>query len=168
METIAVYWEEKVQVYGITEKSDLCLVRLRFLQEHAEKWGCHITEIQETVVKFDFVSLQTIDTNTLEFLFTYGKGRHNTLNQQLNVWIQEDNSAQVQKESNIDIVYLHGPHFQDRFGIAEGAFTALAAHGEIVLASGCAGTSMYMITSGGHGNKVKQILTDTFHIPTSG
>ena len=168
METIAVYWEEKVQVYGITQKSGLCLFKLSFLQKHAEKWGYRISAIQESAVKFDFVSQQTIDTNMLEFLLVYEKNKHHSIYQQLDEWLNEDNSAQMQEESNIDIVYLHGPHFQDRFGIAEGAFTALTAEGEIVLASGCAGTSMYVIIPGGHGEKAKQILTDTFHIPTSG
>ncbi len=168
METIAVYWEEKVQVYGITQKSDLCLTRLNFLQEHATKWGFLISEMQKSAVSFAFVSLQTIDTNVLELLFVYEKDKLNALYHQLNEWLKEDNSAQVQEESNIDIVYLHGPHFQDRFGIAESAFTALTQEGEIVLASGCAGTSMYVIIPGGHGEKTTQILTDTFHIPTSG
>jgi len=168
LETIAVYWEEKVQVYGITQKSGLCLLRLVFLQEHAEKWGDRISKMQESTVRFDFVSQQTIDTNMLEFLFTYEKDKHHAIYQQLDEWLNEDDSAQVQEESDIDIVYLHGPHFQDRFGIAEGAFTALTLEGEIVLASGCAGTSMYVIIPGGHGEKAKQILTDTFHIPTSG
>lgn len=168
METIAVYWEEKVQVYGITQKSGLCLLRLSFLQKHAEKWGCRILEMQESALKFDFVSQQTIDTNILEFLFAYEKDKHHALYQQLDEWLNEDSSAHVQVESNIDIVFLHGPHFQDRFGIAQGAFTALKAEDEIVLASGCAGTSMYVITPGGHGEKAKQILSDTFHIPTSG
>jgi len=167
LETIAIYWEEKVQVYGITQKAGLCLLKLSFLQEHAEKWGYRISEMQESTVKFDFVSQQTTDTNMLEFLFTYEKDKHHTLYQQLDEWLNEDNSAQVQEETNIDIVFLHGPHFQDRFGIAEGAFTALTAEGEIVLASGCAGTSMYVIIPGGQGEKAKQILTDTFHIPTS-
>ena len=39
METVAVYKEERVKVYAITEKTDLALGVLRFPASKTEQWG---------------------------------------------------------------------------------------------------------------------------------
>ncbi len=167
METIAVYWEEKVQVYGISTKAGLCLGKLHFPEQLNEIWGDRITDLTEKSEKFEFVTLHNLKNNIFELLFVFEIKKKPGVVNYFQTVLEHDNKASFQTEDPVDIIYLHGPHFQDRFGIAEQALSALETYDKFITASGCAGTSMYIISRGGYGQKIVSILTDTFLIPVS-
>ena len=167
METIAVYWEARVKVYGITTRHGLVLGVLRFSAERLDYWSGRIVELEDPLPRFELVTCQIAGINGMEVLLVIEEEGRQTLLQLMREWLDRDPSAQFATEGPVDMIFLHGPHFQDRFGIADTAFAALAKNGVPILLSGCAGTSMYLVFPEGKGEAAKRILTDTFLIPTT-
>ncbi len=54
-----------------------------------------------------------------------------------------------QIDQAVELVSFQGPHFGDRYGIADAALNALAVQGVPLLALACTGASVYLITARG-------------------
>ena len=162
-----MYKEERVKIYGITKKTGLTLVIIGFPASRIEQWGQLIVLIENHVERFELVTYHATDKTMTELHMVFDQKKIDLLNDVLKKWVGTNQQAEFRLKQPVDILYLHGPHFQDRFGIADIAFNALLRNGIEILVSGCAGTSMYLVTPANQGQDVKKILTETFLIPTS-
>ena len=167
METIAVYREERIKVYGITEKANLALAILRFPTTAAELWGRRIINLEHSLQRFELVTCRAGHNMTTELHLLIDRKNAKALHSALNAVIKGEEDTEFTLKQPVDILFLFGPHFQDRFGIVDIAFTALCKNGIDLLVSGCAGTSMYFVTRKNQGGKGLKILTETFLIPTT-
>lgn len=167
METVAVYKEERVKVYGITEKIDLALGILSFPAKRIELWGQRIIEFESSLKRFELATYHSTgkDRTTLHLLFD--RNNSITLRDTLQEILKNEQNTEFTVQQPVEILYLFGPHFQDRFGIVNIAFNALLQNNTDILVSGCAGTSMYFVTPKAQGRNGLKILTDTFLIPTT-
>lgn len=64
-----------------------------------------------------------------------------------------------------ELLTLHGPHFQDRYGVAHAAVSALHNHGVPVQAVGCTGSSICLVVPAQTGDVAARALTDVFIVP---
>ncbi|KJR97887.1 MAG: hypothetical protein VR65_23020 [Desulfobulbaceae bacterium BRH_c16a] len=167
METIAVYWEAQVKVYGITGKSGLALGVLRFHQDRMASWAERITHLESTLRRFELVTCHGTDKDRMELYLVIENDGRDAMLSLMNRWLEEEPAAQFSMNAPFYMIFLHGPHFQDRFGIAETAFSILAKHNIQITLSGCAGTSMYLIFPEDQGAAALKILKETFLIPTT-
>lgn len=167
VETIAVYQEERVKVYGITEKADQALAIIRFPAAGADRWGLHIIELEQHLKRFELVTCHGGTGNTLELHVLFDHKDSRAVRSAINEVIQDEKNSEFILKQPVDILFLFGPHFQDRFGIVDIAFTALRENDIHILVSGCAGTSMYFVAAKNQGRRALKILTDTFLIPTT-
>lgn len=168
METIAVYWEACVKVYGITEKPGLVMGVLHFPAEHLGCWSDRIIELGNSLRRFELVTCHGVEADRMQLSLVIEATGRETLLKLMDGWLDgERQSTRFLVEEQVDLIFLHGPHFQDRFGIADIAFSALAKANIRIILSGCAGTSMYLVFAGGEGDTARKILTDTFLIPTT-
>ena len=71
----------------------------------------------------------------------------------------------IQTTSPVELVYFHGPHFGDRYGIADTALGTLRRKGLPILAAGCTGASVYIVVPEQRSAEIKQILSDVFDTP---
>ncbi len=165
METIALYKEERIKVYGITRKSGLILVVLSFPATHLELWGERIEEISNHTQKFEFVTYHAASQSMTELHLLIDRKIIDPLNEMLTRLEKNTRQTELKLIQPVDILYLHGPHFQDRYGIADTAFNALLHNNIEILVSGCAGTSMYLVTPTSRGHIALEVLTETFLIP---
>ena len=166
METIAVYWESKVKVYSIIQVTELTLVRLIFPLMLTEKLGEALVPLEHTVRRFELVTQDYIDSSHSQFNLFFQQSMLKTAEGIFDKW---ENLMQVKPAliSPVELIYLHGPHFQDRFGIVETVFSALKGGGIEVIASGCAGTTIYVATPHRQAKPASQILRETFIIPST-
>ena len=74
-------------------------------------------------------------------------------------------SISITVHQPVDLLFFHGPHFQDRYGIAETAFSALDHSRVRVHAAGCTGTSVYLVADSGQGKLIREMLSDAFTVP---
>ncbi|MCP3890891.1 MAG: hypothetical protein GY702_18765 [Desulfobulbaceae bacterium] len=166
VETIAVYWEEQVKVYGISHKYDLRLVTLNFPSSELSHWGMWISQLEEQIKRFELVTYHGIE-NWVTLHLLVDASSANTLFNRVKSTANNVQTLSIDRELPVDVLFLHGPHFQDRFGIIDVAINALNQNKIDLLVSGCAGTSMYLVVPKGNGAKAKEVLKATFIIPTS-
>jgi aspartokinase len=167
METIAVYKEERVKVYGITEKTGLALAILSFPANQIEQWGQRLALLEDLIQRFELVTYHAARKEMTELHLLFDQKWNEPLKETVSRWVKPGQPAELSLKQPVDILYLHGPHFQDRFGIADIAFMALRQNGIDILVSGCAGTSMYLVIPEDHGRRTLKILSEPFLIPTS-
>ncbi len=67
METIAVYWEPKIRIYGLTRQAGLSLHTVLFPAGRLAYWGGRIRDLAAAAVGFELVNLQTVSAGTLQF-----------------------------------------------------------------------------------------------------
>jgi aspartokinase len=167
VETIAVYREERVKVYGITRRDGLCLAIFRYPVQNLRGWGQRLAALQATIGRFELVTGQSEAADLFQLQLVLPETAQNGLTAAAASWPRET-GTEWRSLLKVTMFYLHGPHFQDRYGIADIAVNALVDAGLQLLLSGCAGTSMYLVVPATQGDKGMEILRQTFLIPTSG
>jgi len=131
-------------------------------------WGQRIDEISNHTQRFELVTYHAANKSRTVLHVLIDQKTVDPLNKLLTHWKENTSQTELKFKQPVDILYLHGPHFQDRYGIADTAFNALLHNNIEILVSGCAGTSMYMVTPALQGQLALEILTETFLIPNSG
>lgn len=166
MQTIAVYKESQVKVYSITERCGLALYLLSVPASQMDKWGQKIAELEDRLRRFELVTCQACDRKTARLHLLLDSRQAKIAGELLLSATEISDEAAVGDMQKVDVVYLHGPHFQDRYGIVDTAFEPLLKRDITLLVTGCAGTSMYLVTPEGQGSICAEILRETFLIPT--
>jgi aspartokinase len=163
VETVAVYWEPKIRIYGMDIQYDLghlafkCPVaafnsgRWQRIGENEEKFRLLLAQHDE---RSNFCCDLLVDTCWREGLFA-----------DLHDFAAHEPAAHLVSGDNVDMVAFHGPHFQDRFGIAERVLAALQESGLELIASGCTGTSVNIVVAAGKGDLVANCLKQICVVP---
>lgn len=165
METIAVYWESKIRIYGITVKSGLTLLKLVYPIEDSRFWSKQLNEVQSLDTRFYLVTAQVLESQRLQLSLLVEQEGTDGTRRVLESTANGARKASISVDENVDLIYLHGPHFQDRYGIAEAAFSLLQGNGFFPVASGCTGTSVHLVVPQGVTQDVVQCLGETFVVP---
>lgn len=171
LETIAVYWEDRVKVYSINEKSGLALTTLEIPDQLLAGIGDHLSSLQKVLGRFELITAQPSyqgSRNCLNFFLIIDGAKATNLKEAMDAYIAANPQAKFTIKKPVELLYLHGPHFQDRYGIADIAFTAFAESGCELFLSGCAGTSMYLVVPEGQALVSKKILSEKFLLPSPG
>lgn len=170
METIAVYWEERVKVYSINEKTGLALSTLQLTAQQMPHLAKEICLLEKTIGRFELVTSQNYMHNLTDTIYLYivlAAEKTDRLGSWAKKLISDNRDIQYSVRKPVEMLYLHGPHFQDRYGIADIAFSAFAENNCELLLCGCAGTSMYLVLPKEKAQTGKTILSSTFLAPTS-
>lgn len=173
VETIAVYREERVKVYGITLRRGLSLATLDLAGQACGELGRCLATLPIDCHRFDLVTGQYSGDDRFQLQLLFDQISQPTLVSTLESVLNSSGIAGDEARTGllvrtpVAVLFLHGPHFQDRYGIADVAFSALA-EGEIpILLSACAGTSMYLVLSDQLAEAGMELLRRTFLIPTA-
>jgi len=170
METIAVYWEDLVKVYSISEKSGLGLGIIEIPPGDADLLGDRLCTLEESVGRFELVTAHVNSAEPdapLKVHLLIESIKTAALQKFMRQYLADKQGANFRLEDPVELLYLHGPHFQDRYGIADAAFGAFAESHCTLLLCGCTGTSMYLVVPYGTSSKAKEALSRKFFIPTT-
>lgn len=162
METIAVYWEPIIRVYGFDVIPDTSLLQIDLPAEEADYWGQRIESLQKTDTSFIMAVLQMVDMGTVRINLLLKKDFALPALTLLKEAANDSLKASVRTDHSVDVLFFHGPHFQDRYGIADAAFKVLDKYNISLLVAGCTGTSVYLVTKAGDGLKAKRLLAEAF------
>jgi aspartokinase len=163
METIAVYWEPKIRVYGVSTFTGLSLHTLVFSSGKLAHWGELIASLEEIGTGFKLVNQQVLATGEILLeLLLQPEDRQQQINRIISEGCENGRAGIWRLQSPVDLVYMHGPHFQDRYGIAEAAITPVMTAQIPILATGCTGTSIYLVVPDGRAEKAVGCLGTTF------
>lgn len=165
LETIAVYWEPIIRVYGFEVIPDTSLIQVNLPVEQADYWGKQVEALQKTGTTFIMAVLQMIDTTTVSICLLLRSDSADECLARIENADTDQNKTSIKFERSVDVIFFHGPHFQDRYGIADAAFRVLGKHNISLLAAGCTGTSIYLVTTAGAGATARNLLAEAFVVP---
>jgi aspartokinase len=164
VETVAVYWEPKIRIYGMDLQRDLSHLSLTCPVAALSSAGWQ--KIGGNKEKFRLLLAQNDEHSNLNCDFLVEPCWRDSLFSDLQSVIVNDHSTHVVYDDNVDMVAFHGPHFQDRFGIAERVLTVLHENGIPLISSGCTGTSVNITVAAGNGDSVVKCLNQICIIPS--
>lgn len=168
METIAVYWEPKIKTYGIARKTGLCMVSLTTPLSHTvklvKKLGSH-PGLCETLVLISAASHPEKGLRTcLVFDGSVNPGE-NQPDPFSNLIGDTSDHCRLEIIPDVEMVYFHGPHYGDRYGIASTVLTALMAADVPLLASVCSASSIYLVVPKGLSAAASNALSNDVVVP---
>ncbi len=165
METIAVYWEPVIKTYGFMEKTGLSLFKFSCPVDRMADWGHRMQDWGTAGDGFIMVAGSNLNGKTLQFNLLFSAQGVDRYQAFLEKWLEEEPRMSLQVESPVELIYFHGPHYGDRYGIASAALNALAIQAVSVLAMACAGASVYLIMPEGKARAARKALGQAFLSP---
>ena len=165
VETVAVYWEEQIKIYGISVKPDLPLLTINTKNNETQELAQISSKLAAATSVFIMAAFQRSPAGRLDLVLPTSEAQKTiTL---LEKYQSKSEGMNFTITDNVHMLSIHGPHFQDRFGIAEVAFSALEKEDIPVLLSCCTGTSLQLLISEAICDDAVRIMRETFIIPTS-
>lgn len=165
METIAVYWEPVIRVYGFDVREDAALLELDFPISAAAAWGQGVESLTGSAPGFLLLLQQYVAPDTARICIAVKQEHAAGCLRELEKFIPAGAGGTIRMQQPVDILFFHGPHFQDRYGIAAAVFQAIDPQQVTLHAVGCTGTSVYLVVGGGQAEQAREMLSASFTAP---
>lgn len=165
METIAVYWEENIRTYGIQVEKTLCLVQADILPTRLAALGQQLAELGQGKTKTRLILAHHFEPGLLRLSMVFEEKWKERLVKFCAQPAVEDASQYIVIDSPVEMLYFHGPHYGDRYGIAGMAGHALKNKNIRYIAMGCSAASVHFIFSENRADKAKKALGSVFKTP---
>jgi aspartokinase len=158
METIAVYWESRIKTYGFNKLNNLSLFEFYYPEEKVTELGKVLSNANFQDIKTKFMILQRLnDGISLVFCLSESDGSD------FHASLKNDLALKSYKYLYpVGILFFHGPHFGDRYGIADAAFSPLLEAGIKIISSGCSSASIFLVIAQDDLKRAEEALSKTF------
>ncbi len=165
METIAVYWEPKPKTYGFKEVFDLSLMAIEIKPEEMLQWGLWLMELADLNIGFHLILAKYSTHRKLRLYILLEKLWADSvlsyIGKKIDLAIEKD----FYLTSPVELISFQGPHFADRYGIADSAFKALDGQGVPVLITVCSGAAVYIVLPENKLHEARPLLAEAFEVP---
>lgn len=165
METIAMYWEPQIKTYGFQVVKDLALYTYRLPAELPDEWMRAIKRIEDEPNRFHLLYAQLSESSELELRLLCDPEQGISLARRIAAEIPTAAGGGPQITVPVELVCFQGPHFGDRFGIADFTYKALKAKTALLLAAVFVCNSIYLIFPEGMADEASTCLSAAFRIP---
>jgi aspartokinase len=139
---IASYQEKIIRIYDIVQQLDLGLWSLTVDQSDLGDLGAALITLGQSEIKMVFVIASPSPEHRLNFSFCLPGGQEPRIRAVFSSYLTNTAAACY---SQVAALYIHGPHFGDRYGIAHALVKALESKGVSLLALGCTVSSISVI-----------------------
>jgi len=160
METIAVYWEPRIKTYGFQRITDLALIEFSCSLSKIKPLGEILSQDDLKIVRPKFVIAQELD-HEISFIICLSlkesKDFHTSLEKTLGPTLHKYIHP-------VSIIFFHGPHFGDRYGIANATFSSLSEAGLKIIASSCSSASVFLVLAQHDIDKAEEVLAEAFEV----
>ena len=166
METIAVYWEPIIKTYGFSVKTDLSLVKISFPSNWIATFGAKVGELDTNLTGGGFNMLvgHLFDGKRMQMNLLF-ENRGTDLIGRLNKLVNKEPAISLHVDTPVELIYFQGPHYGDRYGIADAAFSPFNENKISILASGCSSASIYIVVSENNSGTAVKFLSEKFAVP---
>ncbi len=159
------YSERIITIYVFTRQTGLDLWNVSLPIECMSAFGAFLSELGELGFKLPFlISASAPGAKGIQFTFALGDDRLERAGQAFDKHLPGRDSF---CRGPVSALFLHGPHFGDRYGIADAFVTALRNGGIPILALSCAVSSISAIIAGNDPDKAIEVLNTRFQTPGS-
>jgi aspartokinase len=139
---IASYREKVIRIYDIVQRSGLDLWSLTVDQSDLGDLGAALITLGQSEIRMAFVIALPSLENRLSFSFCLPGGGEAQIKE---VFSSHLSKIVLARHSRVAALYIHGPHFGDRYGIAHALVKALESKGVSLLALACTVSSLSVI-----------------------
>ena len=165
MDTIAVYWEPKIKTYGIAEKAGLSMVSFSLFTSGPISEEGWLRRAYSTTGEFLLVFARPSTQRGLRLHLLFEGRPSSHLLEEFSGVAGGRESSGLRVDADVELVYFQGPHFGDRYGIADAAFGTLLGANVSVLAAACTGASIYIVMPKNSINAARKALSKAFVVP---
>jgi aspartokinase len=160
METIAVYWEPLIKTYGLVERCGLCLVSYDMCAVQKNPLHGPVDQANNVVL----VVAQPTGAKKLRIHLLLNN-KPSDKNMLALMGETGGDPMAIRVTSPVDMIFFQGPHYGDRYGIADAAFNALLLKQVPVLVASCCGSSIYLVIPAGQTRAAVKALSEKFVVP---
>lgn len=164
VETAASYWEPVIRIYGTSIQTELVMVTLGFPEEKLLSVAGQFENIDEGLGRFELILMQRLANQAMQVSLLYGVDMEPLYSASF-ADIADNNALSLVVRSPVELIYFHGPHFQDRYGVADATLSTLKKQQVELLAAGCTGTSVYLVVPEGNARNAAEFLEKEFLVP---
>lgn len=162
-EIICSYEEEIIKVYNVTQLDGLDLWDLHLPFRRLGDLGALMLEWHQMQLRMPFlVSKASPDEISMTFAFCLAAGRRREAERVFDRYLP---GPQPRSRGPVSVLFLHGPHFGDRYGIASALVKSLGNAGIIPLAVSCAVSSISVVVAEEDSKQIIKALDPRFRIP---
>lgn len=165
METFAVYWEPKPKTYGFKEVIDLSLLTIEIRPGKMSQWGLWLMELSDLDIGFHLILAKYSTYQKLRFYILLEKLWGDRVLSYLGKKIDLDSEKDFHLTYPVELISFQGPHFGDRYGIADTAFKALNGQGVPVLITVFAGAAVHIVLPEKKLQDARPLLLEAFEVP---
>jgi hypothetical protein len=164
METIVMYWEPQIKTYGFQVIKDLALYRYRMPAGLPIEWTRAIKRIEDEPNRFHLVYSQLGASSEIDLRLLCEQEQGALLADRIRAEMPTAGDR-LQVTAPVELIFFQGPHFGDRFGIADFTYKAIEEKADVLLAAVFACASVYLIFPEGAADETRARLTAAFRIP---
>ena len=168
METIAVYWEQRVKIYGFQEKKNLSFLKLHLDYGDLGILGALLRQLGGSGLKYHLVLTPPVQKPAFGLYLLVDIEYEDRLQTEVRSIIPDSPQASLQIISPVESLHFHGPHFGDRYGIVTRAYKTLTEKNIKIFASACSSNSVYLILAEGALDEAKKHLSEVYEVPGGG
>jgi len=162
-EIICSYQEEMIKVYNVTHHTDLDFLNTSLPLNRLGDLGAALLELDALSLRIPFlVSKSSPDGQSMYFAFCLAAAYRDQVKDALDRNLR---GFDFHWHGPVSVFFLHGPHFGDRYGIANALVTSLRHAGIAPLALSCAVSSVSVVIEGNDTNQTIAALKKSFQIP---
>ena len=161
-EIVATYEEKVIRIYGIVEQTDLDLWSLFVLPPSLADLGAAMEMLARFGLKLPFLVALPGPGERLLFAFCMATLAGDEIERVLAAHLP---GSSVRRRRRVAALFLHGPHFGDRYGIANALIRALEHSDTEILALGCAVSSISVVINAEDIPAATGALETAFSIP---
>lgn len=165
METIAVYWEPKPKTYGFREVTHLSLLSIAVKPEKMAQWGRWFLELADLDIDFHLILTKYSNHNELRLYILLEKLLADNVLSYIGKQISLESEKDFHLTFPVGLISFQGPHFGDRYGIADSAFKALDGQGISILIAACSGAAVYIVLPEKKLHEARASLAEAFTVP---
>ena len=165
METIAVYWEPKPKTYGFRDVADLSLLSIAVKPEKMVQWGRCFLELADLDIDFHLILAKYSNHKELRLYILLEKLWADKVLSYISKRIDPEFEKDFNLTSPVELISFQGPHFGDRYGIADTAFKTLDDQGIPILIAACSGAAVYIVLPEKKLHQARALLAEAFRIP---
>ncbi|MCG6930302.1 MAG: hypothetical protein LJE64_07070 [Desulfofustis sp.] len=163
VETIARYWEPVIRIYGSSLKTGLTGVSVsadgdRLLEVIGELADCRIA-------RFLMVELTGTESGRYSLQLIFDPEHQHGAAAALSFGLERIDNIEYYVWKGLELLFFHGPHFQDRYGVMHTAVAALSEASVEISSAICSGTGVHLVAKEEAGRHMLDVLGEVFVVP---
>jgi aspartokinase len=160
---ICSYQEEVIKVYNLAHHIGLDLWKIALPLTGLGDFGAVLLELDELLLRMPFlVSKSSPDAKSVYFAFCVATSYRDGVREAFGRNLPD---VALFCHGPVSVFFLHGPHFGDRYGIANACVCSLRNANLDPLAMSCAVSSVSVVMAGEDSKRTLAALSSSFQIP---